>query len=309
MQKDLPNIEIGLVLSGGGAKGAYEVGVYKALKELELVENIKVISGTSIGAVNGLLFSMDDPKIVDVSWGSLNYSRFLIRQEESRERKIGKLLEKIKSINIETNILEQVRLYDIGLLSQRGIKEFIDEYVDVNLIKSSNKDLYATAYNIDEEKPEYFKLNECNEEELKLKVLASCAIPHLFKPLSINGIRYADGGIQSPLYSKVNVDNVPLYPMKNYDLDIILVIHLSYRNKINKEGFKNNIIEIYPSEPLEILSGIGALRLKKDVIERNIQLGYKDAIFSLAPLVIKLLKGKDLDKVLKSYNEKNFCLE
>ena len=47
-------------------------------------------------------------------------------------------------------------------------------------------------------------------------------IPHLFLPLSINGIRYADGGIQSPLYSKINVDNVPLYLMKNYDLDKVI---------------------------------------------------------------------------------------
>ena len=43
-------MKIGLVLSGGGGKGAYELGVWKALKELNLNKYISVFSGTSIGA-------------------------------------------------------------------------------------------------------------------------------------------------------------------------------------------------------------------------------------------------------------------
>ena len=46
--------EYGLVLAGGGTKGAYQVGVWKALKELDI--NVKAIAGTSIGALNGALF-------------------------------------------------------------------------------------------------------------------------------------------------------------------------------------------------------------------------------------------------------------
>ena len=48
---------LGLVLSGGGAKGAYETGVWKALNEAELTRNVVAISGTSIGAINAALFS------------------------------------------------------------------------------------------------------------------------------------------------------------------------------------------------------------------------------------------------------------
>lgn len=50
--------EYGLVLAGGGTKGAYEVGVWKALKELKI--NVKAISGTSIGAINAALILQDD---------------------------------------------------------------------------------------------------------------------------------------------------------------------------------------------------------------------------------------------------------
>lgn len=48
---------IGLVLSGGGAKGAYQVGVWKAMEEYGLTNKVKAASGTSVGALNATLFA------------------------------------------------------------------------------------------------------------------------------------------------------------------------------------------------------------------------------------------------------------
>ena len=59
----IDNREYGLVLAGGGTKGAYQVGVWKALKELNI--NIKGIVGASIGSLNGALFLQDDFKMVE----------------------------------------------------------------------------------------------------------------------------------------------------------------------------------------------------------------------------------------------------
>lgn len=293
MGNRLKDMKIGLVLAGGGAKGAYEVGVYKALRELELVDNIKVISGTSIGAINSLFFAMDNPKVIGNSWSNLNYSRFILMEESTRESRINSILGKIKSINSEASIIEQLNLNDIGLLSQSGIKNFIEEYIDMDIIKNCDKELYACAYNVDKEIPEYFRLNDCTEEEIKDRVMASSAVPHMFKPIIINGMRYSDGGIHSPLYSKNNIDNVPISPLKNYDCDIIIVVHLSNKIKINRKGFENaRIIEIYPSSSLEIINGIGTVNIRKDTLESNINMGYRDAIVELAPVIIKILKGE-----------------
>ncbi|MDY4253783.1 MULTISPECIES: patatin-like phospholipase family protein [unclassified Clostridium] len=300
MMKDLYDISIGLVLAGGGAKGAYEVGVYKALKELEIVDNIKVISGTSIGSINALFFAMDDLKIIESSWNSLKYSQFLFLQENSS------VLEKIKNNNTDNNLLEKIRFCDIGLLSQEGISNFIEEYIDMKAVKKSGKEIYVNAYNVDKERPEYFKLNDFSEEEIKERVLASCAVPHLFKPIVINGMRYADGGINSPLYSKNNVDNVPIYPIKSYDCDIIIVVHLSYKNNIDRNGLENSrIIEIYPSTPLEIINGIGTINIKKDTIEHNIKLGYRDAMVIIAPMIIDILKGRSIEALVEKNDENN----
>ena len=295
MNKELKDIKIGLVLAGGGAKGAYEVGVYKALRELELVDNIKVISGTSIGAINALFFAMDNPKVIGDSWRNLSYSRFILNQQNTRERKLDLILEKIKSINTESGIFEQINLNDIGLLSQSGIKDVIEDYIDMEIIKNSDKELYACAYNVDKERPEYFKLNDCTEEEIKDRVLASSAIPHMFKPMLIDGMRYSDGGIHSPLYSKNNIDNVPIAPLRNYECDLIIVVYLSNKDKVNKKGFEDaKVIEIYPSSSLEVISGMGSLNLRKNTIEGNIELGYRDAMVEIAPLIVKILRENNI---------------
>ena len=53
----LSSENIGLVLSGGGAKGAYQVGVWKAMEEYGLTNKVKAASGTSVGALNATLFA------------------------------------------------------------------------------------------------------------------------------------------------------------------------------------------------------------------------------------------------------------
>ena len=65
---DMP---IGLVLSGGGALGAYEVGVWETIVEMDLANRISVISGTSVGAINAALFaSVQDPQACCSVWES-----------------------------------------------------------------------------------------------------------------------------------------------------------------------------------------------------------------------------------------------
>ena len=58
-----------LVLSGGGAKGAYQVGVWKAMTELGIAKDICVISGTSVGGINAALFaSVGDCQKIESVW-------------------------------------------------------------------------------------------------------------------------------------------------------------------------------------------------------------------------------------------------
>ena len=65
------DMKFGLVLSGGGAKGAYEAGAIKAMGEMDVIEKVYGVSGTSVGALNTLVFAMDDVALMEELWENI----------------------------------------------------------------------------------------------------------------------------------------------------------------------------------------------------------------------------------------------
>jgi len=60
---------VALVLGGGGARGSYQVGVWKAIRELGIQPDI--ITGTSVGALNGAAILQGDYELVEQMWKEL----------------------------------------------------------------------------------------------------------------------------------------------------------------------------------------------------------------------------------------------
>ena len=60
--------KIGLALAGGGARGAYQIGAWKALKELGIDKQISAYSGASVGSLNAVLFAMEDYNLARETW-------------------------------------------------------------------------------------------------------------------------------------------------------------------------------------------------------------------------------------------------
>ena len=58
--------EYGIVLEGGGARGSYQIGAWKALREAGI--KIRGIAGASVGALNGALICMDDLEKAEEIW-------------------------------------------------------------------------------------------------------------------------------------------------------------------------------------------------------------------------------------------------
>lgn len=65
-----------IVLSGGGAKGSYELGVWKALRRLRIKYDI--VTGTSIGALNGLLMAQNNIIVVSLYGIILTLIKFMM---------------------------------------------------------------------------------------------------------------------------------------------------------------------------------------------------------------------------------------
>ena len=99
-------MKVGLVLSGGGGKGAYELGVWKALVEMKLDKYIEVISGTSIGAFNAALFAQGDMDNAQALWDEVTMEKLVPMTKMDLLKKGVALALGVKSINLLKNICQ-----------------------------------------------------------------------------------------------------------------------------------------------------------------------------------------------------------
>jgi NTE family protein len=101
----------GLVLEGGGAKGAYHVGAYKALKELGV--EIGGIAGTSIGALNGAILIQGDLEKLEDIWINTKSSDLFNIDE--------KAITNLKTFNLQEINLPYLLNVSKEILSNRGL--------------------------------------------------------------------------------------------------------------------------------------------------------------------------------------------
>lgn len=313
--------KIGMALAGGGAKGAYQIGVFQAIHELELQKYVKTVSGTSIGALNGALFLLEDPALWKDVWEDARFSNFL-SSEDKDEKKEGirsfrdlQHLFKESMSKIEddwdnsTGISDFLLKQNLNLFSQKGLSEVIRKHVNLKDVITDRRNLYACAYNIDLLEPEYFLINNLDRKDAQNALLASACIPFMYEPVTIGKYRYMDGGINNPLYRKDNTDKIPVKPLFDEDCDIIISVFLSHEDTIDYSIFpshkKKVILEIYPTLPLEDFKGAGTFDFFRSSLEERIELGYHDAMFILAPMIVKWLQGKSIREVIAHHNEFN----
>jgi NTE family protein len=157
-------MKIGLVLSGGGARGFAHLGVLKALEEMDI--KVSAISGTSAGAIAGAFYCSGYPP------------------------------DEIFSIISATGFLKSVRpaWSWTGLLSLDGFKEVLYKYLPENSFESLKLPLTIATTEIRLGKVTYF-----NSGELIPRVIASASIPALFNPMVLDGHVFVDGGIMDNL--------------------------------------------------------------------------------------------------------------
>lgn len=153
--------KIGLVLSGGMVKGAYQIGVLKALKKYVGIEDIAYISASSVGTLAAYSYLSDRLGFFESLWmnnESFNMMNFL-RSTVKRSNMLDKVSELILN---EDNI---------------------------------NKDFYITCLNATKMKLEYINLNGFKANKIEKYLKAAISFIPVFKPIDINGHKYLDGAI------------------------------------------------------------------------------------------------------------------
>lgn len=287
---------IGLVFAGGGGKGSYEIGVWKYLHEIGLDKYIKVVSGTSVGALNAALFVGSNYEMAENIWLNISQEKILTPKKISAEDVMRWLVS--NGLNIAPAITTGVSKVAAGtmmiaektvqmiatrinkdyMFSRDGIKDMISEGLDCAQLQSSNIPCYVTCFSCNGLKPKYFQLNKYSSDEITTLLLASSAIPIIFPSEKFKGEEYCDGGI--PLLG----DNVPIQPVYDKGIEMMIVVYLSRDSFVDKKKFPNTkIIEIVPRKDLgDTLTG--TLDFSPEGVSERLQSGYEDAKRIIQPM-------------------------
>lgn len=163
----------GIVLEGGGAKGAYQIGAWKALREAGV--KIRGIAGTSVGALNGALMCMDELEKAEEIWGSLTYSQVMDVEDDKMER----LME--REMPLREALGDMAARLGEGGLDITPLKELIMRVVDEERIIHSPRELYIKTFSVDEFRELDISLKEVEPEQIRDFLLASAYIYPLLR--------------------------------------------------------------------------------------------------------------------------------
>ncbi len=268
----MKNNKIGLVFSGGGGKGAYEIGVWKALEEFGVAENISVVSGTSVGALNAALFAQGCYQTAEDAWLSITPSDIL-------HINIEQIIKLLISLGLPgPKVAKLAGLLKAGIFSRAGLSRIIDSYLDEGLVQRKGRTAFAHCTRVPFVGHTFPFCGE-SKERMKAILLASSAIPGVFGAQRIDGHSYIDGFFTS---------NTPIAPVYKAGCDIIINVFLGRIGGFFDDCYVSHkaypdavIVDIVPRiDPGGLFTGV----LNFNNIPEKIERGYRDAKRILEPV-------------------------
>jgi len=199
--------KLGIVFSGGGGKGAYEVGAWKALNEFGLDKNVEAVAGTSVGGLNGALFIQGDVEAAESLWRGISKDQIMSLNKDNLARKAASYASTLFTPSLAAKaVLAIIGLSQAqGLFNQSGLKYLIEKSEACDHVSQSKIPFHVCALNSSTRKLEYPDLSDKAPESIVQWLLASAAIPIVFDGIDIEDITYFDGGVLPGEYS----DNTP----------------------------------------------------------------------------------------------------
>lgn len=219
---------LGLVLAGGGAKGAFEVGVIAAMEEAGLAPT--VLSGTSAGALNaaGLATGMDAATLTEVWKSADSADVYGLRNDVWRLPRPSGLF---GGGNVASRLLDSVGW--TWLLETEALRHTLTRALGSERIEvAAGRSLAVSAVEVASGElvrftnvlpPVHRRTPRFREVDLTVDhLMASSAIPVLFEPATLGGVDYWDGGL---------VANTPLAPALAYEPDAVIVVTTATRER------------------------------------------------------------------------------
>ncbi len=311
----LVNPQLGLVLTGGGAKGAYQVGALKYIAELGLEPQI--IAGTSIGALNGAVLSAYRPfpyavQRLNQLWEQLGKAKILRPNTGAVLRSFSYATQTftptLRGWLLDFLVAEGFMQDSSAIFDPAPIEELLREAVKPDELRRGIE-LWVTVFPslkipglgydwlVDFIRARtgtdahWLCIQDFTDDEIYNLLLASAALPLAFPSRKVNGKSYVDGGL---------ADNVPLRALAKRGCKNIIVIHLKNGAAWNRHDFpEQTVIEIRPSEGIEksdtlIIGKINSyLDFSSERIAELKKRGYEDAKRCLIPIMEVFRTVKD----------------
>lgn len=260
LQIDLTK-DYGIVLEGGGAKGAYQIGAWKALKEAGV--RIKGIAGASVGALNGALICMDDLETAENIWDTISYSKVMAVEDD--------VMKNLMKGSLKALTIPEVLAQVAEVLKNRGfdaspLRQMIKDMVDEDRLRNSDRELYVTTYSITDRRLLELDIRDIPEGMIG-DILLACAYFPAFRVEKVHGKTFVDGA---------GWNNVPVNMLLEHDYKDIIVIRI-YGLGFDSEKILEipGDVSLYHIAPRKDLGGI--LEFDKKRSRKNMKIGYYDA--------------------------------
>ncbi len=256
--------EIALVFSGGGGRGAYEIGVWKALSDLGY--KIKGVYGVSVGSINGTGIIMEDYRKVRDLWFDISYLSVMDISPEAENVLRGDFT-KLSFEDYITIIKDFWSDKGIDVTPLRGL---LADIISEEEVRSSDIDFGLVIFSVSNLEPKMIYIDQIPQGELNDYILASANFP-LFKREEIRGEVLIDGGV----YSNVPVEMAVKKGFKN-----IVIVDIAFQTPIDiaksiKQNFDKslNLTFIRPREHYGSF-----LTFEKEISEKYLIEGYLDTM-------------------------------
>lgn len=250
----------GLVLGGGGAKGAYQIGVWHALKECDI--EFDFISGTSVGALNGGLILQDNFELAEEMWQGITTQQILLVPEEANDEKMSYSMNQLIA---DFQKLTKTAIQSKGV-STEPLYQLIQDLMSPKDIFNSEKEFFIVTTATPSMEEKVVSLKEMTEESFSKWLLASSSFFPAMSACLIEDNYYVDGGYRN---------NVPKDVLIDRGATELIVVDVKGPGVTKSTKVPNNVVEIAISSQW----GLGnVLLFDGNRSSWNMRLGYLESM-------------------------------
>ena len=235
-----------LVLSGGGSRGAYEAGAWQALTELGI--QIDIVTGTSVGAINGAMVVQGDLDNTVRLWKEIETHMIFDVPEGTQPREYAREIVFHKGAGTS------------------GLKKLLKKYIDEETLRSAPADFGVVIVELPTFTPHYVYKEEMKPGQLLDYILASASLYPAIHSCKIDGKEYIDGGY---------ADVMPVQMALDKGADEVIAVYLNAVGIVDRKA-----LQATPNLTLlESKWDLGStLIFDTDNARRIMRLGYLDAM-------------------------------